>query len=155
MDGRLQTRIEVAAAVLLVCLVQLGESGECCKAHYNIIGNEVSNEQKWCDNYCCFNLLKYDCCDNILLQAPVDMRMDFCTAWFTAHWYIPVLIVLAILGAIITCCVCCCCACCRNRTSGAVLMPAEPQGMLVVTHQAQPNDQSSSPANPFNTGYVQ
>ncbi|XP_069129583.1 uncharacterized protein [Argopecten irradians] len=145
--------------VLLVCLVRLGEGGECCRAHYNIIGNEVSNDQKWCDNYCCFNLIKYDCCNNIIMRAPADMRMDFCAAWFADHWYVPLLVVLGIVASLITCCVCCCCACCacRNRSSGTVVAP--PQGLLVVTQQQQPvplpNDQSSSHANPFNSGYDQ
>ncbi|XP_033742387.1 uncharacterized protein LOC117328893 isoform X2 [Pecten maximus] len=157
MDGSTKTYVVGVAIVTLVCLVGLGESGECCKAHYNIIGQEVSSDQKWCDNYCCFNLAQYDCCDDIRQQAPEGMRMGMCMAWITAHWYIPFLVVLAIVGGIITCCVCCCCACCRNRTSGTVMLPPS-QGMLVVTQQ-QPtqfaNDQASPPANQFNAGYDQ
>ncbi|XP_069129585.1 uncharacterized protein [Argopecten irradians] len=127
------TKTHVVAMVLLVCLVRLGEGGECCRASYDILSNEYSTGQKWCDNYCCFNLLQYDCCDNLLTRAPADMRMNFCMAWFEAHWYVPLLVALAIVGGIITCCVCCCCACCRN-TSGTVMSPP-PQSMMVISQQ--------------------
>jgi len=50
------------------------EGGECCKAHVDLFGNLI-NKRKWCDTYCCIQFLKYDCCDNILLQAPSSSRL--------------------------------------------------------------------------------
>ncbi|XP_060080868.1 uncharacterized protein LOC132560225 [Ylistrum balloti] len=141
------------ALVLLVCLVRIGESGECCRASYNIIKTQASSDQKWCDDYCCFMVYKYDCCDDYNQRAPEDMRMPMCVAWFQAYWYIPVLIVLAVVGGII-CCVCC--VCCRNRSNGAIMVPPPQSSMLIVTQQQpQVNDQSSSNTNQYNVGYDQ
>uniref|UniRef100_A0A8W8HLB8 Uncharacterized protein n=1 Tax=Magallana gigas TaxID=29159 RepID=A0A8W8HLB8_MAGGI len=74
--------------ILLGSLVLLGIPafvfcGECCKAHYDILFKY--NDEKWCSNYCCFQIGKYDCCDNSLLQAPSSERDDFCADYFHSN----------------------------------------------------------------------
>lgn len=61
--------------------------GECCKAYRDITGDLRSPQ--WCSDLCCINPKTlggtYYCCENILLQAPNNMRDSFCIQWWAAH----------------------------------------------------------------------
>ena len=64
----------------------MAEGGECCKNYVDIINlNEVMTYAKWCPNYCCYELLKYDCCDIKAFQAPASEREPICANYFAEH----------------------------------------------------------------------
>eukprot|EP00105_Crassostrea_gigas_P009240 XP_011424106.1 PREDICTED: uncharacterized protein LOC105325981 isoform X2 [Crassostrea gigas] len=126
--------------ILLGSLVLLGIPafvfcGECCKAHYDILFDY--HKEKWCSNYCCFQLGKYDCCDNSLLQAPSSERDDFCTDYFHSNVWAAALIAIGSIALIVGLCVCCCKACCgRSQSVGVVMQGANP-GVAVVNSSMQ------------------
>ncbi|XP_011450349.2 uncharacterized protein LOC128177130 [Crassostrea angulata] len=144
----------------LSCLVILGAPifvfcGECCRAHYDILFSY--NEEKWCSNYCCFQLGKYDCCDNFLLQAPSIERKDFCAAFFTSNVWVPVLISIGGLILFIGLCVCICKACCGSSRSTGVVMHGANPGVAVVNSSnmmqqpGYPNHMMQQPGYPSNS----
>lgn len=117
--------------------------GECCKAHYGLLSY---NKEKWCSNYCCIRLGKYDCCDNFLLQAPSIQRRDYCAAFFTSNAWVPSLISIGGLILFIGLCVCICRRCCgSSRSTGGVLHGANP-GVTVVNSSTM-MQQTGYPSN--------
>nr|XP_011450341.2 uncharacterized protein LOC105344290 isoform X1 [Crassostrea gigas]XP_011450342.2 uncharacterized protein LOC105344290 isoform X1 [Crassostrea gigas]XP_034322903.1 uncharacterized protein LOC105344290 isoform X1 [Crassostrea gigas] len=132
----------------LSCLLVLGVPtlvlcGECCRAHFSLLSY---NKEKWCSNYCCFQLGKYYCCDSFLLQAPSIQRRDFCAAFFTSNAWVPVLISIGGLILFIGLCVCICRRCCgSSRSTGGVLHGANP-GVTVVNSSTM-MQQTGYPSN--------
>ncbi|XP_011424105.3 uncharacterized protein [Magallana gigas] len=118
---------------------------ECCKAHNGLF---LKNNEKWCSNYCCFKLGKFDCCDNYLLQAPSSEREDFCSDYYRSHEWVPVLIALGSLALLVGLCVFIHKACCgRSQSVGVVLQGPNP-GVTVV-HSG--NTMQQQPGYPSNT----
>ncbi|XP_022329761.1 uncharacterized protein LOC111128447 isoform X2 [Crassostrea virginica] len=109
-------------------------SGECCKAHYDILFK--FNKEKWCSNYCCLQVGKYDCCDTAFLQAPSSEREDFCSAYFDANVWAAVLLAIGIIAVVVGGCVCICKVCCPGHRSTGVVIPGQTgPGVTVVNSQ--------------------
>nr|XP_022335058.1 protein shisa-5-like [Crassostrea virginica] len=125
----------VIAFLISMGLPELVFSGECCKAHYSILGNY--NTEKWCSNYCCIQLGIYDCCDNVLLQAPSYEREDFCSAYLRDNVWVDVVIALGLAAFVIVVCICICKNCCSNARYRGVVLPGQtgPGGVTVVNSQ--------------------
>ncbi|XP_052692007.1 uncharacterized protein LOC128177811 [Crassostrea angulata] len=107
--------------------------GECCKAHYDL--RLQYNDEKWCSNYCCDQIVKFDCCDNGLLQVPSSERTDYCVDYFHSNGWAAALIVIGSIALIVGLCVCCCKACCCRSQSVGV-QGANP-GVTVVNSAMQ------------------
>ncbi|XP_062576457.1 uncharacterized protein LOC134238346 [Saccostrea cucullata] len=126
----MEYQFSLTTFLLLMSVPLLVWAGECCKAHYDILLSY--NEEKWCDDFCCVQLGKYDCCSNVLLQAPSNQRNSICAAYFSQHKWVPTLIGLGCLVVIVVVIVCICKACCcQRRANGGVIRGAAP-GLTVV-----------------------
>ncbi|KAL3879115.1 hypothetical protein ACJMK2_031428 [Sinanodonta woodiana] len=146
----MQTFMFIAFSIILSA--GLANAGECCRAYTDVTGE--NHPAQYCSNFCCYEFLKYDCCDNELLHqaAIANGQVDsFCAAWFESHVWAAVLIGiagLAILITLATCCCCCCCGfcgtccgCCDRRNPGTVIVtspPAQPHVMLMQTETRTP-----------------
>ncbi|VDI84068.1 Hypothetical predicted protein [Mytilus galloprovincialis] len=126
-------------AVITFCVSNVF-GGECCKAYRDITGDLRSPQ--WCSDLCCINPKTlggtYYCCENILLQAPNNMRDSFCIQWWAAHLYVPILIGVAVLliVAVTCCCCCCCCGCCRRQRPGYIVQNQQPDSSVIVQQQS-------------------
>ncbi|XP_048735192.2 uncharacterized protein LOC125650718 [Ostrea edulis] len=138
-------------AVAIICLlVGRGECGECCRLR-NILTSD--QDETWCSDYCCISLGNTYCCDISAMRAPEEDRLPFCTDWFHAHVWVPIVVSIAIVAMCVGCCVCCCRACCGRRRETIIVQGGQPGGTTVVAQQQ--STMLAAPMSPYNAGYNQ
>ncbi|XP_062576453.1 protein shisa-5-like isoform X1 [Saccostrea cucullata] len=137
--------------LFLVSAPLLVWAGECCKAHYDILLSY--NKEKWCDDYCCIQLGKYDCCSNVLFQAPSSEREDLCAAYFSQHEWVAVLIGLGCIAVFVGIIICICKSCCGHSRTGVVMHGAAGPGVTVVNSNTMATHQQTGYPMPQQAGY--
>ncbi|XP_048732518.1 uncharacterized protein LOC125649218 [Ostrea edulis] len=122
-------------------------AGECCKAHYDLTLSY--NKEKWCDDYCCFQFAKYDCCSKLLLRAPSSEREDFCAAFFSDNEWAAALVALGCVALAVGGCVFICKVCCgSSRVTGTTISSGAAPGVTVVNSQNTMAMQQQQPTYP-------
>ncbi|XP_076070854.1 uncharacterized protein LOC143042448 [Mytilus galloprovincialis] len=110
--------IRCTYVMLILCVT--GVSGdECCKEYTVRSGRKI--DAKWCPSYCCYDTIyrDYMCCEDESKRALSDHREEFCSKWWSAHVYVPVLVGVALFGSLVIACSCiCCCGMTSGQSSG-------------------------------------